>query len=138
VLQCALEALLEHERSHRATLSGDGRPGPVEERIGRRLLRLLDPLGAEALALSAAQRIEWIGPEGDALGRVPVSDACAELKRRLERALQRSHGSGEVASAERAAVASGLERLAVWSARLQADPLSAPRSPRRRGSPLHP
>jgi hypothetical protein len=129
---------LEHERSHRATLGGDGRPGPVEERIGRRLVRLLDPLSAEALALSAALRIEWIGPEGAPLGRVPVSDACDELRRRQERALQASDGATEAASARRAAVTSGLEQLALWSARLQAEPVSATRPPRRRGSPLHP
>ena len=27
----------------RGTLSGDGRPGPIEERLGRRLIRLIDP-----------------------------------------------------------------------------------------------
>lgn len=126
---------MEHERSHRATLAGDGHPGPVEERIGRRLVRLIDPLSAEALALSAALRIEWIGPEGAPLGRVPVSDACDELKRRLQRALE---ATDPAAASQREAVASGLQRLADWSARLQADPLSAARPPRRRGSPLHP
>lgn len=126
---------MEHERSHRATLAGDGHPSPVEERIGRRLVRLLDPLSAEALALSAALRIEWIGPEGAPLGRVPVSHACDALKRRLQRALEETDPA---AASQRAAVASGLERLADWSARLQGSPLSGPRSPRRRGSPLHP
>jgi hypothetical protein len=125
---------VEHERSHRATLGGDGRPGPVEERIGRRLVRLLDPLGDEARRLAADGRIEWIGPEGAALGRVPVADACAELKRRLERALAAAEGGAE---SDRAAVAFGLQRLEGWSARLQG-PVSDPPSPRRRGSPLHP
>jgi hypothetical protein len=126
---------LEHERSHRATLAGDGHPGPVEERIGRRLVRLLDPLSAEAHALAAAGRIEWIGPEGAPLGRVPAATACAALKRRLQRALD---AADPASASERAAVAFGLERLEGWSARLQADPISAPRTPRRRGSPLHP
>jgi hypothetical protein len=125
---------VDQERSHRVTLAGDGHPGPVEERIGRRLVRLLDPLSDEARELAAAGRIEWIGPEGKPLGRVPVATACAALKRRLERALA---AAPEGAASDRAALAFGLERLEGWSARLQ-DPISAPPSPRRRGSPLHP
>ena len=122
---------MEYERSHRATLAGDGRPGPVEERIGRRLVRLLDPLSEEARALSAAGRIEWIGPEGAPLGRVPAATACAELRLRLERAL----AAAETApAAERDALTYGLARLEGWSERLQQAP--AP-SPRRRDSQLH-
>jgi hypothetical protein len=119
---------VEHERSHRATLAGDGSPGPVEERIGRRLVRLLDPLGAEAAALSAQCRIDWIGPDGERLGRVPPEAACAELRRRLERALEAAD-----AGVEQAVLRDGLRRLESWTARL-----SAPRPRRRRGSPLHP
>ena len=126
---------MNHERSHRATLAGDGHPGPVEERIGRRLVRLLDPLSKEARALAAAGRIQWIGPEGAPMGRVPAAAACAELKLRLERILEATDPG---AVREREAVVSGLKRLEDWSARLQAEPLSAARSPRRRGSPLHP
>ena len=126
--------LLVHERSHRATLAGDGHPGPVEERIGRRLLRLLDPLSDEARALAAAGRIEWIGPEGAPLGRVTPAIACAELKRRLERALA---AAGAAPAGEREALAFGLARLEGWSAQLQEGPISAGRTPRRRGSPLH-
>jgi hypothetical protein len=122
---------LEHERSHRVTLAGDGHPGPVEERIGRRLVRLLDPLGDEARALAAAGRIEWIGPEGEPLGRVSPAVACAQLRRRLERAL------AAAPHRERDALAFGLARLEDWSARLQAGPLSAEPTPRRRGSLLH-
>lgn len=125
------QLLLVHERSHRATLAGDGHPGPVEERIGRRLLRLLDPLSDEARALAAAGRIEWIGPEGAPLGRVTPAIACALLKRRLECAL------AAAPVGEREAVALGLARLEGWSAQLQEGPISAGRTPRRRGSPLH-
>ena len=117
------DELLEHERSHRATLAGDGSPGPVEERIGRRLVRLLDPLSEEARALSAAGRIEWIGPEGAPLGRVPAG-ACAELKLRLERAL----AAAETAPpAEREALTYGLARLEGWSEQLQQAPTPSPR-----------
>jgi len=128
------DGLLEHERSHRATLAGDGRPGPVEERIGRRLVRLLDPLSEEARALAAAGRIEWIGPEGAPLGRVPIAAACAELKLRLERALA---AAGAAPAAERAALTYGLARLQGWSERLQQEPVPPPPSPRRRDSLLH-
>lgn len=122
---------MEHERSHRVTLAGDGRPGPVEERIGRRLVRLLDPLSEEAHALAAAGRIEWIGPEGAPLGRVPPAAACAELKLRLERALEAAP------AAERAALTYGLARLQGWSERLQQAPVPRSPSPRRRDSLLH-
>ena len=115
---------MEHERSHRATLAGDGHPGPVEERIGRRLVRLLDPLSDEARGLAAAGRIEWIGPEGAPLGRVTAATAFLQLKRRLELALADPQ--------ERETLAFGLARLADWNARLSAEP-----TPRRRGSPLH-
>ena len=30
-------------RLFRCTMTGDGRPGPIEERIGRRLVRLVQP-----------------------------------------------------------------------------------------------
>ena len=73
---------MQHDRSHRATLAGDGHPGPVEERIGRRLVRLLDPLSDEARALGDAGRIEWIGPEGSPLGRVPA-ERLGEVRIRL-------------------------------------------------------
>jgi hypothetical protein len=122
---------LDHERSHRATLAGDGRPGPVEERIGRRLVRLLDPLSDEARALGAAGRIQWIGPEGAPLGRVPPATACAQLRRRLERALAAADAAPP---AERAALTYGLARLQGWSERLQQGP--AP-PPRRRDSQPH-
>jgi hypothetical protein len=122
---------MEYERSHRATLAGDGHPGPVEERIGRRLLRLLDPLSAEALALGAAGRIQWIGPEGAPLGRVPAGAACAELKLRLERALAAAEAAP---AAERAALTYGLARLQGWSEQLQQAPTP---SPRRRDSQPH-
>lgn len=125
---------MDAERTYRATLAGDGQPGPVEERIGRRLVRLLDPFGAEAGALAAASRIEWIGPEGDALGRIPPTLACAELRRRLERALEAVESGDD---RERAAVQDGLRRLEGWTVRL-GDALSAPPPRRHRDSPIRP
>ncbi|HEX5045015.1 MAG TPA: hypothetical protein VFV75_19130 [Candidatus Polarisedimenticolaceae bacterium] len=103
----------------------------MEERIGRRLVRLLDPLSDEARALGAAGRIEWIGPEGAPLGRIPPADACAELKRRLERALAAARSAP---AAERQALTYGLARLRSWSEQLQQAP--AP-FPRRRDSQPH-
>lgn len=122
---------MQHERSHRATLAGDGRPGPVEERIGRRLVRLLDPLSEEARALGAAGRIEWIGPEGAPLGRIPPAAAYDALRRRLERALAAAQFAP---AAERQALTYGLARLRSWSERLQQAPVP---SPRRRDSQPH-
>jgi hypothetical protein len=106
----------------------------VEERIGRRLVRLLDPLSEEARALAADGRIQWIGPEGAPLGRVPPAAACAELKRRLERALEAAEAAP---AAERAALTYGLARLQGWSERLQQAPVPRSPSPRRRDSLLH-
>jgi len=47
------------------TLVGDGRPGPIEERIGRRLVRLVDPLSDEGVRLLAGGEVELVGPDGE-------------------------------------------------------------------------
>ena len=109
---------MEHETTHlargtrlRATLSGDGRPGPIEERIGRRLVRLVDPASDEGLRLLRSGTVEIIGPEGDPLGCLRPEEAVRILRERLERRLSDP-------DADAHAVRDGLDRLAGWSARL--------------------
>ena len=95
----------------RTTLSGDGCPGPIEERIGRRLVRLVDPASDEGIGLLRSGAVEWIGPEGDALGRLRPEEAECILRERLERRL----GDPD---ADPHALRDGLARLAGWSERL--------------------
>jgi hypothetical protein len=109
---------VEHETTHlargtrlRATLSGDGRPGPIEERIGRRLVRLVDPASDEGLELLRSGAVEMIGPEGDPLGCLRPEEAARILRDRLERRLADP-------DADAHAVRDGLARLAGWSERL--------------------
>ena len=94
--------------SFRATLTGLGRPGPIEERIGRRLVRLVDPDSEEGRHLFDARDVELIGPEGNALGRIALDEAWERLRRRLVARL----GADDVPAIE------GLERLPVWATRL--------------------
>lgn len=95
----------------RATLAGDGRPGPIEERIGRRLVRLVDPSSEEGLRLLSSGLVELIGPEGDPLGRLKPEEASRVLRERLERRLSDPDADAD-------ALREGLSRLAAWSERL--------------------
>lgn len=92
--------------SLRATLAGDGRPGPIEERIGRRLVRLVDPESDEGERLLGSGTVELIGPEGEHFGRIPASEACRRLRGRLERRLEELDEKDEAA-----ALREGLLRL---------------------------
>lgn len=80
-----MEPNRELRRSFRGTLDGVGAPGPIEERIGRRLIRVVDPDSAEGARLVRDHRVEWIGPEGDSFGPVGLEEAWDLLRRRLER-----------------------------------------------------
>ncbi len=81
--------------TYRGTLLGDGRPGPIEQRIGRRLVRLIDPESDEGLDLLDAGRVDLIGPDGDALGRLTTGEAYRLLLERLERRLDRRLGRAD-------------------------------------------
>lgn len=87
----------------RATITGVGRPGPIEERVGRRLVRVVDPESREGVALARSGRIRWVGPEGDCLGSMDLEDVRRLLCERFERRIAES-------SAE-AALRDGLARL---------------------------
>ena len=71
----------------RATLAGDGRPGPIEERVGRRLVRLVDPDSAEGIKLLQDRRVELIGPGGERMGCISLAEALDRLIERLEKCL---------------------------------------------------
>lgn len=68
----------------RATITGVGRPGPIEERVGRRLVRVVNPDSKEGLDLLKSGRVTLVGPEGRALGCRDLADALRLLRRRLE------------------------------------------------------
>lgn len=78
---------LDAGRTLRAILTGTGRAGPIEERLGRRLVRLVDPDSAEGRSLLDSGRVTLIGPEGESLGPIAIESAWVRLRDRLERAL---------------------------------------------------
>jgi len=97
----------------RATVCGDGRPGPIEERLGRRLLRVVDPDSAEGARLLRSGEVELIGPGGEHLGRIGLEEACRRLRARLERRLR-----DPVEEVEADEAREGLERLRARAERL--------------------
>jgi hypothetical protein len=97
----------------RGTLSGDGRPGPIEERLGRRLIRLIDPESHEGVRLLSEGRVDLLGPDGTRFGTVRAADALRRLRQRLE---QRVHG--EIGPFEKDLATQGLDRLDGWKKRL--------------------
>lgn len=73
-----------HVPALRATISGDGTPGPIEERLGRRLLRLVDPGSEEGERLLRSGLVELVGPDGERLGRIGMDEVRLRLAARLE------------------------------------------------------
>ena len=99
--------------TYRGTLSGDGRPGPIEVRLGRRLIRTIDPESLEGTRLLIAGVVDLIGPDGTRLGMVRAADALRRLRDRLEQRL------AEQPSFERELMEDGIDRLESWQERLQ-------------------
>ncbi len=90
----------------RATITGVGRPGPIEERLGWRLVRIVDPTSKEGVSLLRDHQVTVIGPEGTVLGRVNLNEARRLLRLRLEAILEKLGGDD---GAE--AIRDGLVRL---------------------------
>jgi len=90
----------------RATVAGDGRLGPIEERIGRRLIRLVDPQSAEGRALLDSASVDLLGPGGEHFGRIGPGEVCRRLRERLERRL-----AVPISGSEWSALREGLRRL---------------------------
>jgi len=101
------------ESSHvfRATVLGDGSPGPIEERLGRKLLRVVDPSSAEGQRLLRSGSVEILGPGGENFGRIRMQEAWRQLIRRLEERLESCDLQGEELVRE------GLKRLRSRAAR---------------------
>ena len=100
-------------RRFRVVLNGDGCPGPIEERIGRRLVRVVDPQSEDGQRLLDSEPIEWVGPDGDNLGRLSPQEAYEELFSRLERMLDERPDA-----ARQRNIKSCLERLKTWVERV--------------------
>jgi hypothetical protein len=94
-------------------LFGDGRPGPIEERMGRRLIRLVDPESEEGLDLLRSGRVDLVGPDGEHFGQMHPAEACRRLRHRLERRL-----ADPDAQEDAEALREGLDRLEAWSERI--------------------
>jgi hypothetical protein len=90
----------------RATITGVGRLGPIEERLGRRLVRIVRPDSKEGQTLVRTRQVMFIGPEGIALGRVDLTQVRRLLALRLMSVLSESE---ETESSE--ALRDGLVRL---------------------------
>jgi hypothetical protein len=78
------EQPLASKRFFRATLLGDGRLGPIEQRIGRRLCRIVDPESSEGEMLLKTGEVDLVGPDGEKIGRVRLAEALSRLQHRLE------------------------------------------------------
>ena len=85
----------------KGTLSGDGRPGPIEERLGRKLLRLVDPESDEGQKLLGEGEVELVGPDGECLGRVSIRQAYEVLIARLESRISKRGRIGDSRAAGR-------------------------------------
>jgi len=105
----------ESARSLRATLAGDGSPGPIEVRIGRRLVRLVEPETDEARTLLRSGAVELVGPGGESFGRVDVGVAWRTMEARLAHRLDTAPGPGAL---DAEGVRSTLERLRAREAAL--------------------
>lgn len=88
------EATFEGHRL-RAILLRDGTAGPIEVRLGRRLLKLVSPESAEGRLLLDEGRVDLVGPDGERLGRIPIEEARGRLRARLESALGAPELRGE-------------------------------------------
>jgi hypothetical protein len=91
--------------SLRATIAGDGTPGPIEERVGRRLMRVVDPASEEGARLLRSGGVTIVGPGGESFGRITVEEAWNRLVRRLEARLDPDGPT------EHESIREGLDRL---------------------------
>lgn len=107
------EPMPEPTRSFRTVATADGLPGPIEERLGRRRLRVVAPDTGEGRRLLAEGVVEWIAPGGDALGRLTPAQALDALRLRLEARLADPGEDGETP-----ALQDGLDRLRARAERL--------------------
>lgn len=95
---------------YRAVLCGVGAGGPIEERLGRRIVGLVDPDSLEGRRLLRSGRVRFVGPEGDDLGVLTFEEAVGRLRRRLEERF-----ADTSRPEDREALRDGLARLSAWS-----------------------
>jgi len=77
----------------RVTITGVGRPGPIEERLGRRLIRIVSPESREGLDLLESGRVVFVGPGGEELDCQGLREARRMLRQRLQVRLAGLSGS---------------------------------------------
>lgn len=80
----------------RATVSGDGLLGPIEERIGRRLIRLVDPQSKEGRSLLDSHAVDLLGPGGEHFGCVAPGEARRRLREKIEDRLAEARSETDV------------------------------------------
>lgn len=86
-------------KTYSAVLLGNGSVLPVEERLGRRLLRTLSADSPEARALLARGHVTLRQADGRVLGSLPLSRALERLAEQARVQLERS--AGDPATARR-------------------------------------
>lgn len=96
----------------RVLLSGTGPCGPIEERIGRRRVRLVAADSVEGRRLLGSGDVDFVGPDGESLGRIGLDGACTRLRERLEARL-----GAASASRDRDALKDALRNLDAWTRR---------------------
>jgi hypothetical protein len=69
--------------TYRATITSVGRPGPIEERLGRRLIRLISPESKEGRELLHSGRVAFMAPGGETLNCLDLNAAHRLLRDRL-------------------------------------------------------
>lgn len=97
---------------YRVLLSGTGPCGPIEERIGRRRVRFVASDSVEGRRLLESGDVDFVGPDGESLGRIGLDAACTRLRERLEARLDTA-----AAPRDRDALRDGLRSLDAWSRR---------------------
>ncbi len=97
---------------YRVLLSGTGPCGPIEERIGRRRVRLVEADSVEGRRLLESGKVDFVGPDGESFGPIGLDGACTRLRKRLEARL----GTASTPR-DRDALRDGLRRVDLWSRR---------------------
>ena len=76
--------------TYRGVLSADGHCGPIEHRVGRRLIRLIESNSTEGRRLLSKGQVELFSPEGASLGKSEIEKACRAHAKRLESTMEQA------------------------------------------------
>lgn len=80
---CELPRESLYSKTYRAALLGDGSVLPIEERLGRRILRTIEPVSPEGRRLLGAGQVILRGESEE--WREPIGEVLARLERKHRR-----------------------------------------------------